>query len=211
MPEKVNTHTEREAWLNAAARLYSPWFSEQGYPLPAFRVACGFTSYGARGKAIGQCWSPVASADGTSELMVSPKLDAPMKILGVLFHELVHAAVGTEHGHKGPFKRLAKAGGLEGKMTATTEGPAFILRATPILEALGPYPHASLDAMLAGRKKQSTRLLKAHCPVCGYTVRIAKKWLDLGAPICPIEDEDTGDSHGQMVADGADESEGEDA
>jgi hypothetical protein len=33
-----------------------------------------------------------------------------------------HAAVGAEHGHKGPSREVAHGLGLEGKMTATTEG-----------------------------------------------------------------------------------------
>lgn len=212
MPEK-NTHTDREAWLNAAALAYAPWFQDQGYPLPAYRVTCGFPAVSARPSAsgkshrIGECWSPKASADGTTEVMISPVTDEPMKILGILFHELVHAAVGVDAGHKGPFKRVALAGGLEGKMTATTEGPTFIARAMPILEGLGPYPHARLDASKSGRKKQGTRLIKCECATCGYTVRTTAKWIAVGLPICP-GDED-GD-HGEMVAALPEDESGED-
>ena len=73
--------------------------------------------------------------------MISLVLSDPMRVAGVLAHELVHATVGTQHGHKGPFTKLAKAIGLEGKMTATTEGDAFKQAVAPILEAVGPYPH----------------------------------------------------------------------
>ena len=31
-------------------------------------------------------------------------------------------------------------------------------------------------------------MLKAECPKCGYTIRLTKKWADLGLPSCPIED-----------------------
>jgi hypothetical protein len=27
-------------------------------------------------------------------------------------------------------------------------------------------------------------MLKAVCPACGYTVRLTKKWADLGLPLC---------------------------
>jgi hypothetical protein len=33
----------------------------------------------------------------------------------------------------------------------------------PILEAVGPYPHAELHAMTNGRKKQVARLIKCEC------------------------------------------------
>lgn len=62
---------------------------------------------------------------------------------------------------------------------------------------LGVYPHAHMNP--AGRKKQTTRLIKAVCltgPVnasfdmeiqgCGYTIRTTQKWIDArGAPLCP--------------------------
>jgi len=35
-------------------------------------------------------------------------------------------------------------------------------------------------------KPQSTRLLKVHCPLCGYTCRITQRWIDkAGTPDCP--------------------------
>jgi len=30
-------------------------------------------------------------------------------------------------------------------------------------------------------KKQSTRMLKTECSECGYTIRLTKKWADLGS------------------------------
>lgn len=40
--------------------------------------------------------------------------------------------------------------------------------------------------------KQTTRLRKAECGLCGYTVRVTQKWLDVGPPHCP--------THGAMEA-----------
>ena len=71
---------------------------------------------------------------------------------------------------------------------------------------VGPLPHACLDT--AGEstapKKQKTRMLKYACATCGYTVRTARRWLELaGAPLCPIED------HGQMQHEPLDDDEAE--
>ena len=102
----------------------------------------------------------------------------------VLVHELVHHAVGVEHGHKGPFRKCAVAVGLVGPMRATTAGPALASRLHALAESIGPYPHAQLDAN-AGRKKQTTRMLKVTCADCGCIVRMTRQWLDeVGAPTC---------------------------
>jgi hypothetical protein len=188
-----NIHTHREAWLKAVIRRLAPMFREWGHPIPFnIRVTCGFPSTrplsGQRNQRIGECWYAEASQDNHVEIMISPVLADPMRVAGVLAHELIHAACGPAVGHKGPFKKLAKKLGLEGKMTATTEGEAFKQLAQPILDDIGPYPHGVLNARKrsSGPKKQTTRMLKAECSDCGYTVRLTQKWVDeAGNPHCP--------------------------
>jgi hypothetical protein len=89
------------------------------------RVAIGFTSRGAKAKAIGECWDNRLSADGHFEIFIRPDLahapDAmPAQIAAILAHELVHAAVGIPAGHGKAFKRAALGLGLVGPMRATT-------------------------------------------------------------------------------------------
>jgi uncharacterized Zn finger protein (UPF0148 family) len=52
---------------------------------------------------------------------------------------------------------------------------------------LGAYPHGELS--YSDRKVQGTRMIKASCPHCGYTVRLTNKWLTFGLPICPQDGE----------------------
>ena len=194
-------HATREAWLEAAVGALRSFFTTAGYDYPAIvHVSVGFPSKKAlssKGRRIGECWHPRVSADGFPHIFISPVLDEGARVLGVLVHELIHAAVGTDHGHKGPFKAAMKPLGLEGKPTATTESAELTERLNALIETeLGPYPHPvfntgafqkELDA-----KKQSTRLLKAFCPNGDetdgkpYTVRITRSHLDrFGPPICP--------------------------
>ena len=202
MPNNFET---REEWLHFIAEEMRPEFKAVGAPLPAkIRMAVGFTSNGYRGKAVGECWSDKASADKHAEIFIKPDQDNPMRVAGILVHELVHAAVGTETGHRGAFKRTATALGLEGPMTKTTEGKAFKEMLTPILKKAGPLPHKMLRAY-GLKKKQATRLLKCECNTCGYLARVTKKWIDeVGAPFCghvrhgrmmceQIDDEDEGE------------------
>ena len=191
----TNVHIHREAWLHDVAASFAEPFRRLGHPIPAkVRLACGFPSVrgiAAKNQRIGECWSNTRSGDDHYEILVSPVIADSMRVAGILAHELIHAAVGVEHGHKGPFRAMALAIGLEGKMTATTEGEAFKRLAQPILDAIGPYPHAELHAMTNGRKKQVARLIKCECAECGYVARVARQWIDeQGAPHCP--------THGEM-------------
>lgn len=184
----------REHWLTEASAGLAPVLAEAGLKTPAkLRVTCGFPSKGAlaqgAGKVIGQCWYPTNSKDKTTELMVSPVLSDPVRVIGVLAHELVHASLKPGIGHGKPFADAVKAIGLEGKPTATTEGEAFKQRVAKLLAKLGPYPHANLDA-IKGQKKQSTRLIKVVCFPCAtegedYIVRMSAKTIARGCPSCP--------------------------
>lgn len=140
------TDDNRESWLNRVALGMAPLFAALDAPLPArVRVAIGFTSRGAKGKAIGECWDNRLSADGHFEIFIRPDLahapDAmPAQIGAILAHELVHAAVGIPAGHGKAFKRVALGLGLVGPMRATTPGEAFLAAVAPILDAAGPLP-----------------------------------------------------------------------
>lgn len=178
----------RESWLEAAAKLLAPLFAEHEAELPEVRVAVGFPSVralSAKKQRIGECWAAEAADDKRSQIFVSPLLADGVEALGVLAHELVHAAVGCEHGHDATFGRLARAIGLEGKMTATTVGPGLRLLLEEVVKVLGPYPHAKLNPALSGKKKQGTRMILVKCPACDYQVRATRKWIDVGLPTCP--------------------------
>lgn len=189
----------REEWLNAAADLLRPEFQKRaGIKLPKnIRIACGWTSAGRRGKRIGECWSRTSSADDTFEMFISPVLAEPVRVLGVTVHELTHAGVGLEAGHRHPFRKAAKAMLLEGKMKATTEGQPFKDAFAPILAKLGLYPHGVLSpGGSKGPKKQDARMLKCSCSGCGYIVRTTAKWLEVATPTCPDE---ACDNHGEAM------------
>ena len=195
----------REGYLTVAmSMLNDALFAPLDNPVPTnTRVACGWPSRGGLSKSrrvLGQAWHSKCSADGTYEILISPYLDEPLTVIAVLGHELVHVVVGFEHGHRGPFKRLATAIGLEGPMTATKPGVAFIEAVTPIVDALGTYPHAQLgivgglpvnpragpdDPDTTGPRPDRARMIKAQCPDCGMVIRLARKWISSSAPTCP--------------------------
>jgi len=202
----------REQWLQNAVEELRPDFKQAGFPLPdAVKVSIGFPSrsaLSAHKQRIGQCWDASATKDQVAQIFITPLLDDSVRILDVLVHELIHAAVGAKCKHRGPlrlprsFVKAAIAMGLTGKMTETVAGPELVVRLNAIIEKLGPIPHARLLATTQ-EKKQSTRLIKAECVADDYIVRLSRKTLAMGLPICPVCEH-------PMTADGIeDESEGE--
>jgi hypothetical protein len=194
----------REDWLNQMVERLRPLYRDAGYQLPdRIKVSCGWPTHRAiaptgKSRTIGQCFSTQCSAGQVNEIFVSPCISDAAQAAAVLCHELIHALDDCRNGHKGPFRRVATAIGLAGKMTATHAGPDLAECLNALCAELGPYPHATLDYEI-GRKKQTTRLLKVSCPDCGYTVRTTRQWIEQGLPTCPCGAE--------MQADGEDGSE----
>ena len=181
----------REQWLLRAVKKLAKIIAENDEKLPDnVRVSCSFPSQAIRTR-IGEAWTETASEDGAHETFVSPVVSDPIDVLAILLHELVHHTVGISAGHKAPFKRLAVACGLTGKMTATVAGEDLQNRLGTIAESLGEYPHKKLNPGV-GQRKQSTRLIKCECGECGYTVRTTQKWLVFGAPLCPCNSQEMG-------------------
>ena len=124
-------YTTRETWLNRFTDFQRPCFGMYGHPIPEkLRIACGWPVGNVK-QILGQCWSPEVSEDGTVEIFVNPMISNPRNIAEVVVHELCHAAVGVQYGHKGPFKRLAKSVGLGGPMRNTYAGRELTERPTP--------------------------------------------------------------------------------
>lgn len=178
----------REEWLTECIKRLRADFDQVGSSLPEkIRASCSWPSKSGlanKKRRIGEAWSAKNSADQSCEVFVSPVLKDPLEVAATLVHELVHCAVGVEEGHKGKFPKIAKALGLEGKMTATTAGETLKARLKELTNGIGPYPHAELTHSNAP-KRQGCRLLKVHCTQCECVVRITRKWLDeVGPPTC---------------------------
>jgi hypothetical protein len=188
------SYATREEWLTAAIEELRPVFDAVGRPVPKrIRPACGFPLGSKRSKAIGQCWADSASADKTIEILIAPTLADPVEVFEVLVHELCHSTAGAmNHGLK--FAHVASVMGLMAVGTGkeewkSTKGDASFLPAyAGMIDGLGAYPHAALTFSNA-KKTQGTRMLKACCPSCGYTVRLTQKWADQGLPTCPCGDD----------------------
>jgi hypothetical protein len=178
----------REEWLMGAVEELRPFLNGR---LPAkIRVTCGFPSGGNRGNVLGECVSPDRSADGHWEISIHPKLDKPRDVFAVLIHELCHT-LPNAFNHSKTFQSYAihmKLTAPSGNFKATApmdEDDTFNKTYGALIQGLEAYPHASLG--LGAKPKQQTRLLKAVCPSCGYTIRLTQKWASQGLPTCGVD------------------------
>lgn len=175
--ELKNTMKYREEWLHEAVLSFRPWFVDLKAPIPdKVYVSCGFPKgrHGS-GQAIGQCWPPQSTTDGTTQMFVCPTQHEPVRVLDILLHECIHAGCGTECGHKGEFKRVARELGLDGKLTATyaTEGTKLWSDLSGISEKLGPYPHSAMR--LVKKEKKESNWIRLKSPEDDeYTLVISK-------------------------------------
>ena len=123
-----------------------------------------------------------------TRIFIHPVLSDSTRVAGVVVHQLCHVALGNRS-HGPPFRRLATAMGLVGKMTETIEGPLFLSIMPATIDRIGPYPHPALRQLRRlDRKLAWTRLMRVHCAACGYLVRITQRWLMVSIPICPNHD-----------------------
>jgi len=113
------------------------------------------------------------------------------RVADILLHEMIHTVFPLD-GHKGGFRTLAKAVGLEGKMTATIASEALKQRIDKeVLKVLGRYPHKEVKLVPRGKRGKGSRLIKFQCDECNCIIRLTRMWIDVaedtqGMVSCPV-------------------------
>lgn len=176
----------REGWLSELARMVQPIF--KGFTLPQYRVTCGWPSMHALGRKkrrIGECHGARSSKGGMYELFISPLLDKPLEVAGVVCHELTHVAAGVEAGHERGFVRVAKHIGLtKNKPTQAMPGPNLEAKLEKFIARLGQYPHQAIQPYMK-LVERGVKDLGVICPGCGCRFRMSIKWIEeAGLPTC---------------------------
>lgn len=182
----------REEWLNLAlSELREHVFAANGVKWPEeckVKVSCGWPSSRAlskRHRTVGFCHPKEHSKGKFNEIFISPLTDNSIDVLGYEAHEIIHALDNCKSHHRGFFLKTAREIGLEGKPTSTHPGEKLTECLNSIIGRIGEYPHTEMDPAVKDRK-QSTRLVKAECPGCGYVIRTTRKWIEeAGLPTCP--------------------------
>lgn len=182
--QRQNT-VNREHWLTEVARQIEPVFN--GYVVHKYRVTCGWPTRGGIGgkrTVIGQCHPSISSKGGFFELFISPLLEEPIKVAGVLCHEMAHIVAGCEAGHAKDFIKVCKhAGIVKGKPTQVMPGDKLNERLSKILDRQGPYPHTAIVPVMKKVVRELTTV-GLWCE-CGCRCTMSVKWLnEVGLPTC---------------------------
>lgn len=174
----------REQWLTDLSAECVPFF--KGFQLKPFRVTMGWPIEGGRpGKRqrVGECHALESSTGGFQELFISPVLEKPLEVAGVVCHELAHVAAGMKAKHGTGFVRVCKHVGLTtGKPTAVMPGEKLNESLQRIVDKLGEYPHKKMKLAMEAVKPGSGVVLVCEC---GFRCSTSQKWItEVGVPTC---------------------------
>ena len=183
----------RDTWLAEFITLARPLFVRAGKPLPANIRAAICPPHRAKQKSIGLCWSDAVSEDNGREIWITAAETDPVRVAGILVHELCHAALPHAEKHGKRFRALATSLGLEGPMRATTEGEAFKTLWADVLGRLGPLPAARFVAGAAVdfRKQKTPKMTNVACRHCGFVAKVRVDQLLWGRLTCPVHHGET--------------------
>lgn len=164
----------REAWLGGFMDAMAPKLDAMGHTLPEnIRISINEPTASKRGKGpLGKCFHPSESESGHWEIFLNPCHETTDALCATLTHELVHTTCFND-GHGKLFGSIVRSLGLEGQLTKTYGGSDWYKWATPVIEALGPYPGAAMNN--PQRKVSETYLLKLQCDSCGWLARASAK------------------------------------
>ena len=194
LPEKVDP-AEKKTKKRKVGGVVSPVLFPE-----LVRLSCSWIKGRKTERAVGVCFPQTLSAGGVNEIFITPTVAESHEVLAILVHELIHAMDNNKSRHRGFFKAVSEAVGLEGRRTATTAGDELGAVLSGIVSELGDYPHAEVslhkrlsdpkedpkgggsggsdgeDVPSDGGKKQKNRQLKVAC-TCGCIGRFSAKWI----------------------------------
>ena len=178
----MKTKINRETWLNQATDLMRLGiFKNASLEIPKdVKISCGFAPTGNKGnkyKTLGVCHNRKSSKAKINEIFISPVTSESLRVLDILAHELIHAIDDCKNGHKKPFRDMALAIGLKGKMRSTIASDELIKDLKEIISKIGNYPHDVVS--LNTHKKQGTRMKKVSCSNCSFSYRTSQKNIDM--------------------------------
>lgn len=187
----IDKNSIRTKWLEKAWLLVLKEFELKA---PAkVQISFGFCASGNRKSSatgrqtLGQCSTDLVRNGDKSEkqclISIHPvNFKNPVDVLLIMTHEAIHATGANGHGKE--FSTLAKEVGFDKPWTQPHPTPELTERIGKLLEGIGDFPEGWGD-LTPSKPKQTTRMLKFTCPVCGEIIRSANEKLSV---ICAKDD-----------------------
>lgn len=180
------TNQEREDWLVQVgeylmADILDAECTKFDLKRPPVKYSISFAPNTRTGsKTMGVCHTRAVSTGGFNEIFISPELsgDDSATVVGVLLHELIHAYLDNEDGHKGRFAKIAKAVGFTTPLTTFRPSDELSELLQSYVDLCGPIPHAALN--YSDKKKQRGRHLLVKCTTegCTFKFRTSRAQID---------------------------------
>lgn len=181
----------REEWLIKAIEMIDEeiFNGNLGSKETKYQVSVGWTK---SSKALGETIYPYDGEDVTLDdffpvtIHVRCDIKDPIKILGVLVHECIHAFMNIK-GHGKDFKHEALQVGFEKPVTQYNPNSTLISTLENIYKKLGEFPGKAIYIHKEEKEKKSNTV-KFFCPECNFEVKTNKKMFEQhgqGIPTCP--------------------------
>lgn len=179
---------DREAWIMELgdyiiADILGHICEPMGLPTPPVKYSVSYAPNTRAGsKRMGCCSIRAVSGGGYNEIFISPELDGSqsLEIMATVVHELIHAYLDCEDGHKGRFKKIAIKAGLDGPMPSTTASAPLLAILEGYLDVLGPIPHDAMNYKLRKAPKASgvNHTIECSDNACDFKFRTSQKQID---------------------------------
>lgn len=155
-------------------------FDPAGIAAPPYRINHGQAPGQRPGKrkVLGSCFNRAASTDGVNEIFACPTETDTYRMLETYLHEYCHAIDDCKSGHGAGFIALAKLAGFTAPWRATPASDELREWLQWYIDENGPIPCGALKVEARLKPKQSTRMIKAECYVCGFIARTSRKHVD---------------------------------
>lgn len=188
----LDTKNTREAWLIEVgdallSDIIMPAVDDLGLGLEKPPVSYSINGADSNPKVLGLCAARCKNEQGLNAVTITPFLNDSLRIMDVLIHELIHAVLDNQDGHKLRFAQIAKRCGLVAPMTATTASPELVELLQAYVEVFGAIPHAKQDPI--DKKKQKGRSLSVACTTdgCGFKFNTSQFQIDrIAVPMCLV-------------------------
>lgn len=120
-------------------------YAALGATIPeSIKIACGWSGLGMEEYVKGATYARNQSVGGMREIFISPAIDDPLEVFGLIVHEATHALLPHNEDHGPVFKMWGTRLGLEGAPEQMLPGVELTATLASLLARADAYPHSAM-------------------------------------------------------------------